>query len=442
MMQIQSRIEVYCVVGAGASGLTAAKNLKMAGIAFEIIEQEDEVGGNWYYGKPNSSVYQSTHLISSKEMTAFTDFPMPANYPDYPSHSQVCDYLRSYAKHFGLYEHIEFNTSVKHIERTEDGLWDITVGHRADSAADDETFRYGGLVIANGHLWDPKLPQFPGEFHGTWLHSTDYKTPEILLDQRVLVVGGGNSGCDIAVEAAQNAAATFHSTRRGYWYAPKYTFGRPTDTVNELPIKLGLPLWLRRILIGTTLKLIVGDLRRYGLRKPDHKLLEAHPVINQQLIYYMGHGRIVPKPDVAELCGDQVRFADGTRESIDLIIYATGFKISFPFIDSQYLNWNGSHPDLYLHVFHPEYDNLFVIGMIQSDSGQFWITDLQSQLMTQYILAKRTGLETAERFRTIIRTKRPDLGGGIKYLDSTRHYVEIAHHVYRKLLKQHLKMFQ
>ncbi len=427
--------ETYCIVGAGSSGITAGKALKEAGIAFDIIEREDEIGGNWYFGKPNSSVYKSTHLISSKTMTCYTDFPMPKDYPDYPSHEQVCAYLRSYANHFGLVPHIQFNTSVESIERTSDGFWDITLSN-------GETRRYGGLIIANGHNWDPKFPEYPGQFNGLILHSAEYKTPDALRGKRVLVVGAGNSGCDIVVESAQNAAKTFHSTRRGYWYVPKYAFGKPADVINETPIRLGVPIWARRMINGMILNILVGDLRRYGLKKPDHKLLETHPIINQHITYYMGHGMITPKPDVAELCGDSVKFMDGSVETIDVIVYATGFKISFPFMDKKYLNWNKTHPELYMNVFHPDYDNLFVIGLIQPDSGQFWIADIQSQLMARFIKAIETDNPAAAEFRVLKASERPNLGGGVKYVESTRHYLEIEHGSYRQRVKRLMKVFE
>jgi len=427
--------ETYCIVVAGSSGITAGKALKEAGIAFDIIEREDEIGGNWYFGKPNSSVYKSTHLISSKTMTCYTDFPMPKDYPDYPSHEQVCAYLRSYANHFGLVPHIQFNTSVESIERTSDGFWDITLSN-------GETRRYGGLIIANGHNWDPKFPEYPGQFNGLILHSAEYKTPDALRGKRVLVVGAGNSGCDIVVESAQNAAKTFHSTRRGYWYVPKYAFGKPADVINETPIRLGVPIWARRMINGMILNILVGDLRRYGLKKPDHKLLETHPIINQHITYYMGHGMITPKPDVAELCGDSVKFMDGSVETIDVIVYATGFKISFPFMDKKYLNWNKTHPELYMNVFHPDYDNLFVIGLIQPDSGQFWIADIQSQLMARFIKAIETDNPAAAEFRVLKASERPNLGGGVKYVESTRHYLEIEHGSYRQRVKRLMKVFE
>ncbi|HVW38879.1 MAG TPA: NAD(P)-binding domain-containing protein, partial [Pirellulales bacterium] len=223
------RTAKYCVVGAGSSGLAVARWLAACGIEFDCLEREDDVGGNWYYGKPQSSVYRSTHLISSKPLTEYRDFPLPAEYPDYPSHAQVWEYFRGYARHFELYPRIEFRTSVERIEPAAEigphgPYWDVAVSTQAETNADaasrgvlnSEVRRYRGVIIANGHNWDPKWPEFPGRFDGLSLHSAEYKTPDVLRGRRVLVVGGGNSGCDIAVEAAQNAVRTFHSLRRGY----------------------------------------------------------------------------------------------------------------------------------------------------------------------------------------------------------------------------------
>ncbi len=427
-MEFLDYSEKYCIVGAGSSGLAAAKNLKDFGIPFDVIEREDEVGGNWYYGRPNSSVYRSTHLISSKPMTEYPDFPMPKNYPHYPSHTQVWEYFRSYARHFGLYDHIEFNRNVEKIEQVGE-YWEV----RLDNG---QTRRYGGLVIANGHNWHPKYPDYPGHFDGLSLHSADYKTADIMFGKRVLVVGAGNSGCDIAVEAAQNAAKTFHSSRRGYFYEPKFFFGLPLDQIGENLLKLRVPLSIRRAINSVVVKLILGNPQDYGLPKPDHKLFETHPIINQQMLYYVGHGEIIPKGDIKELRGDKVLFADGSEEPIDVIIYATGFNIVFPFMDTKYLNWDGKKPKLYMNVFHPQTDNLFVIGLIQPDSGQWGLADWQAKVMARFIYAQKHDPEKATLFRTIKAGAMPDLSRGIKYIESTRHYLEIEHYSYREELKK------
>lgn len=429
----EDRTSKYCIIGAGASGLTVAKNFGQRGIVYDIIEREDDVGGNWYYGKPHSSVCRSTHLISSKRMTEFVDYPMPDEYPDYPNHRLVWQYLRDYARHFDLYPHIEFNRSVESVERV-DGLWEVTLDG-------GEVRRYGGLVIANGHNWDPKYPDFPGRFDGVALHSAQYKTPDVLVDKRVLVVGAGNSGCDIAVESAQNAAATFHSVRRGYHYMPKYFLGMPADVLGENMLRWRMPLGLRRLVASGLSKMILGWPQDYGLKKPDHKLFETHPIVNSQMLYYVGHGDIQVKPNVAELCGDRVRFVDGSEEQIDVLIYATGFKISFPFIDQKYLNWRNGRPELYLNVFHPEYDNLFVAGLLQPDSGQFWLVDYQAQAIGEFLVAQRNDPARADRFRRRKAGPSPPLNAGIKYLESTRHLVEVEHSTYRRHLQKTIKLF-
>lgn len=424
----------HCIIGAGSSGLVAAKNLKQHGIPFDVIEREDDVGGNWYYGKSHSSVYRSTHLISSKLLTEYTDFPMPASYPDFPSHAQVWEYLRAYARAFDLYAHIEFNTAVEKVERAE-AHWEVALSN-------GERRRYRGLIIANGHNWDPKYPNYAGKFKGVALHSAHYKTPEVLRDKRVLVVGAGNSGCDIAVESAQNAAATFHSVRRGYYYVPKLFFGKPADQIGEVSLKLRLPLPLRRAINGALLRLVAGRPQDYGLPKPDHKLFETHPIVNSQMLYYLAHGDILPKPDVRELRERSVVFKDGSEEAIDVIIYATGFNITFPFIAKKHLNWKGTHPQLYLNVFHPEDDDLFVLGLIQPDSGQFGLVDYQAQLVARFIAAQNQNTGKAEWFRRIKAGPAPNLSNGIKYLESTRHYVEVEHFSYRRRLQKLIKRME
>src|SRR4051812_7912968 len=181
----------FCVIGAGAAGLSAARHLAAAAVPFEVIERERDVGGIWDASLPHSPVYQSAHLISSKPLAQFPDFPMPREYPVYPDHAQALAYLRAYAEAFGLYDRIRFGRVVERAERDAPGRWRLTL--------DDKTARsYAGLVVASGVHWIPALPRVPGSFEGLTMHSCGYKSPEIFRGRRVLVVGGGNSGGDIA----------------------------------------------------------------------------------------------------------------------------------------------------------------------------------------------------------------------------------------------------
>ena len=416
------------ILGAGSSGLAVAKNFLEHGIPFDCVEREDDVGGNWYYGRPNSSVYRSTHLISSKRLTEYTDFPMPEDFPEYPSQEQAWGYLRSYARHFRLYDCIQFNTAVEKLEPTE-GAWQATL-------SDGRTVRFRGVVICNGHNWDPKWPDYPGRFDGLVLHSSQYKTPEVLAGKRVLVVGAGNSGCDIAVESAQHAAATLHSVRRGYHYLPKFLLGKPVDQCGERLLNWRFPLWLRRAITRVMVRLALGPAWRVGLQPPDHKLFETHPIINSQLYYYLGHRRIRPKPDLAELLPGGVRFVDGSEEQLDVIVYATGFKISFPFLDTQHLNVHNGRPNLYLNVFHPTDDSLFVAGLIQPDSGQWGLVDLQAKLIARVLRLETDDPAAYRRFCELKRLPGPDLAAGIRYVMSTRHLLEVEHHSYRRRLEK------
>lgn len=423
-----SRSERFCVLGAGTSGLAVLKNLREGGIACDCLEREDDIGGNWNFGKPNSSVYASTHLISSKRLTEYTDFPMPEDFPEFPGHAQVLEYLRSYARHFGLYEHIEFNTAVQWIEPVEGG-WRVQL-------ADGQERLYRGVVIANGHNWDPRWPEYPGEFHGEVLHSSQYKSTEELRGKRVLVVGGGNSGCDLAVEASIHAEQALLSLRRGYHVLPKFFKGKPVDQCGETLLSLRFPLWARRLAAKLMIRWVLGPLEMAGLPKPEHRLFETHPIINSRLHGQIGHGELAVRPDIAELCGNRVRFVDGREDEVDLILYATGFHLSFPFLDRQHLNWQGDRPRLFLNVFHPERDDLFCAGLIQPDSGQWGLVDCQAQLISRYLQVLRDAPSKAAWFQRLKAKQASQPASRIKYLDSPRHRLEVEHFSYRLRLQR------
>ncbi|HEY7174196.1 MAG TPA: NAD(P)-binding domain-containing protein, partial [Micromonosporaceae bacterium] len=318
---VYDRGETVCVVGAGGSGLVAVKNLREQGFSVDCFERETNIGGVWNWRHSRSPIYASTHLISSKPMTQFPDFPMPDHWPDYPSHAHVNQYLAHYADHFGLREYIWFGTEVSSVEPTEDGRWLVTT--RPSGGGTERVARYAAVVVANGHNWSPKLPAYEGmdDFRGEMIHSSSYKESSMLRGRKVLVVGGGNSGCDIAVEAASHAAVCWHSVRRGYWYAPKFVFGRPADQVNDEIAALRLPLRVRQWMLARTLRLAVGDVTRYGLPKPDHRVYETHPIVNSQLLYQIGHGGLRPVGEVVRFERDGVDLAGGDRIQPDLVIF-------------------------------------------------------------------------------------------------------------------------
>ena len=433
MTPVVDRSEAFCVIGAGPAGLTAAKNLLAVGVDVDVLEQEPDLGGNWHYGQSSSSVYRSIHTITSKAFTEYTDFPMPAHYPTFLGHRHALEYLRSYAEAFGVSDRIAYGRGVRGVERDEErGGWLVELDG-------GERRRYAAVVIANGHLWKPRYPSYPGTFDGLTVHSGEYKTPDVLRGRRVLVVGAGNSGCDIAVEASLHAERTFHSTRRGYHYWPKYQFGLPSDVVYEMVLRSRAPLPLRRLAGWISLRLnSAGRSQDYGLPAPSQRIFEEHFIVNSTLLYHLGQGDLDAKPDIAELRGDRVLFTDGSEEEVDVIVYATGFHLTeFPFLDRRHLNWVDGTPRLFLNAFHPTYDDLFVIGYFQTSTGNWPLMDHQAQVMSRFVHAQRVDPARAAWFRRLkSEPSRGRLQGGIDFYDSPRHLLEVEHFTFRRALQR------
>lgn len=423
----------WCVIGAGPSGLAALKQLRSAGIAAEALDRGWGVGGNWRYGAETSRVFASTRLISSQRLTEFTDFPMPRHWPAYPDHRQCLAYLEAYAEHFGLLPHIHFGQGVESLEPLgPPGCgWQVTIAGRSAR-------RYAGIVIASGHNHVPRWPEIPGRFTGTLLHAADYKSPTVpipLAGRRVLVIGGGNSGCDIAVECSHHAVATAHSTRRGYYVVPREIMGRPADLRNERLLKMSAPLWLRRFVSLRAIDRTIGLPWRHGLPRPDHRLWETHPIVNADILARIDAGAIDPVGDVVRFDGDTAVFADGTHRRFDVVICATGYHATLPFIDARLLGAPTADglPDLFLNLLHRHRDDVAVVGLIQPDSGQWGLTDRQARLVAQMAVATRAAPRAAawlygQRQRAI-RT-------GIGYVDSPRHRLEVEHFGYRRRLER------
>jgi cation diffusion facilitator CzcD-associated flavoprotein CzcO len=434
---IYDRGETVCVIGAGASGLVAIKNLREQGFSVDCFERETNIGGVWNWRHSRSPIYASTHLISSKPFTQFPDFPMPDDWPDYPSHGHVNEYLARYSEHFGLREHIWFGTEVSAVEPAGDGRWHVTT--RPSGGGAERVARYAAVVVANGHNWSPKLPAYEGmdEFGGEMIHSSSYKESATLRGRKVLVVGGGNSGCDIAVEGAMHAAVCWHSVRRGYWYAPKFVFGRPADQVNDGISALRLPLRVRQWLLARTLRLAVGDLTRYGLAKPDHRVYETHPIVNSQLLYQIGHGGLRPVREVARFDRDGVELVSGERLEPDLVIFATGYLPRFEFLGSEVLDADAEgRPQLYMHAFARRFPSLAIAGMVQPDSGVFPIVHWQTVAIARWLRLREADPQRAADFWQKVATAPDRRWTHAKVKSSTRHWFEINHMVYLRGLQR------
>jgi cation diffusion facilitator CzcD-associated flavoprotein CzcO len=424
------RPEVIGIVGAGPAGLVTAATLRAAGLPFEVLERHSDIGGIWDLDNPGSPMYTTAHAVSSKAASAFDGFPFPADYPDYPSHSQVLAYLRAYAEEHELREHIRFGEAVRRARRLPGGGWE------ARTASGTER-RYRALVLASGCFWEPNRPAYPGTFTGDSYHAKYYRSPGQLRGKRVLVIGGGNSGVDIACDAAVHAASVTLSVRRGYHFVPKHVLGVPADTLAQR--RPHLTPRMEQAVLGMMLRWMVGDLTRFGLPKPDHKVLSSHPIMNTQLLHHLAHGAVRVRPDVTEFDGGTARFADDTKGEFDLVIYATGYRPAYPYLDADDLSWRGGRPQLFLNAFHPRYDDLFAVGLFETDSGAYPIMNLQARLIARYLLEQRERPEQAAALRKLAKTD-PELRGGRRYLDTPRHALYVQSRAYRtygrKLLKR------
>jgi hypothetical protein len=386
------------IIGAGISGLTAGKMLKDYGVPYTTFEASDRIGGNWAFGNPNghSSAYRSLHIDTSKHRLAFKDFPVPEHFPSFPHHSDIKAYLDDYADTFGLLGNIEFNNGVVHA-RPVDGGWEIE-----DQAG--ATRQFDLLVVGNGHHWDARLPDFPGTFNGQSIHSHHYidpQTPLALTGKRILVVGIGNSAADITVELSsktlQNTVTL--STRSSAWIVPKYIAGQPGDKFFKTSPHLPLS-WQRKA--AQLLAPIAGaDPTKYGLPPANHKLFEAHPTQSVELPLRLGSGDVIPKPNVTRLDGDTVHFDDGTSDTFDVIVYATGYNITFPFFDPEVVSAPGNQIRLYKRMFKPGTENLVFIGFAQAIPTLFPFVECQSRLLAAYAVGKYALPVAAEMERVI-----------------------------------------
>src|SRR5215469_2386298 len=358
-----------CMIGAGSSGIAACQVLGARGIPFDCFESGSDVGGNWRYNNDNgmSSAYLSLHAKSSRRCLQYAALPMPDTYPDYLSHELIVKYLDDFVDHFGFRGRIQFRTEVTKAEPATGGGWEVMVRQRDTGAM--RTERYAAVLVASGHHWDPQYPEpaFPGAetFTGEQIHSHDYRTAEPFAGKRVLVLGIGNSACDVATECSRVAARTLLAMRRGTHIVPKYLFGRPTDRLTLMRLGTRAPRWLQRSVVALLVRAARGPVTKYGLPKPDRPLLCAPPTVSDGLLSRLDHGDVAVRPAVQRFGADRVYFGDGTAELIDVVIYCTGYKISFPFLPGALTGGEDTEPALYRRVIPPAVPGLYFIGLIQ-----------------------------------------------------------------------------
>ena len=306
---------------------------------------------------------------------------MPEEFPDFPSAQQMLEYLNTYAEVFKLRPHIQFRTKVvmclpiphpaaapepqNYAAATAPGTDKLPEERWEVELANGEKRIYKGVIVCSGHHWDKRFPNYAGRFTGEYIHSKDYKNPQQLIGKRVLVIGGGNSACDLASEAARVGRSCDLSLRRGYWFLPKVLFGVPLPEL----VPSWVPVWAQRLFLKVVLKVAVGKYEDYGLPRPNHRIFEAHPTLNSEILHYLKHGRIRARPDVDRFEGRRVVFKDGSAEEFDMVVCGTGFHLSFPFLPQGLVPVEGSNALLYAGCTLPDYKNLYIVGTPQVRYG-------------------------------------------------------------------------
>jgi cation diffusion facilitator CzcD-associated flavoprotein CzcO len=416
------------IIGAGPAGLATAAALKSRGLDFEILDAGRGVGGIWDIDRDETPMYESAHFISSKTLSAFDGHSMPAGYPDYPRHDQILAYVTSFAHRHGLEDHATFGVRVQAARAAEGGGWEVELSEGGPR-------RYRALCVATGANWEPALPRVEGTFEGEAYHAFHYRSPDELSGKRVLIVGGGNSGCDIACDAARVAERALLSVRRGYHFVPKYVFGQPSDVFAHGGPPL--PAWLERRVFGVLIRrLLVGDVTRFGLPRPDHAILESHPTMNTRVLHHLGHGDLEARSDVLALEGKTVRFTDGRVDEVDLVVWATGYRRTYPFFEEPVIDTGKAAHDLYLNLSHRRHDDLFFLGLFETDGAAYPILSRQGHIVAAALdrLPEKTRA-AYDRRRT---SAFPDVRGGRRYLDSARHAVYVHAQSYEKLLDREI----
>jgi dimethylaniline monooxygenase (N-oxide forming) len=415
-----------CVVGGGVSGIAAAKALREESFSPHVFEKGSQPGGLWRYRNDNglSGIYDALRLNTSKTLTAFSDFPMPDEYPDYPDHRQFVGYLDAVIERFGLGPSFRFRTEVVRIAPA-GGRWTVEL-------ADGTVTPYDAVLVASGHHWKPRTPALPGRFSGRMLHSHEYRTPEGFEGKRVLVVGIGNSGVDIACDLSKVASATFLSTRRGAHVLPKHLLGRPTDLWGAGLVSY-LPPRVQGWAVAALARWARGSLSSYGLPEPAHRIDQAHPTVSSELLGLLEQGLIRVRPDVRGLEEDRVSFEDGTDEPIDVIVTATGYDVSHPFLDGAPVN-----PDeLYHQVVPPDRPGLYFIGLVQPFQGPvLGAAEVQSRWVAGLIRGRWTLPDRARIKRAIERQRR---WRGASLVQTPRHGLEVNYYAYVRALRREMK---
>jgi cation diffusion facilitator CzcD-associated flavoprotein CzcO len=417
------------VIGAGSSGLAILKALRAQDVGVDCFERGSDVGGLWRYGNDNglSGAYASLRTNVSRSRMQYPSFAMPDSYGDFPHHSEMATYLAAYAEAYGLRASIRFGTTVERLEPAADGRWRVTL--------DDGSRRsYGAVIVATGLFWSPRCPNYPGSFAGTVSHSHEYRMPVPFAGRRVLVVGSGQSAAEVAVELSAVAERTFMSVRGGAHVIPRWIGRRPYDAADVAPLNR-LP-WrlLNRIYRWRVARALGPAPASWPL--PSHALLEGLPIVSSDLLPAVRRGDVVVKPAIDRLLGDRVRFVDGSEEPLDHIVYATGYRISLPFMSSSPLPANGRDLPLYRRIVPPGLGGLYFAGFVDAPGGLLPVVETQAQWIAA-VLTRHLRLPHPQRMWPVI--ERAERRTRQRFPQESSRSVRCDPHAYRRLLQSDLR---
>jgi cation diffusion facilitator CzcD-associated flavoprotein CzcO len=375
-------VTAVCVIGAGCSGLAASAALRREGIDFTCFEQGSSVGGNWVFENDNgrSPTYESLRTNTSRLRSGFKDFPIPKPYGEYPHHTQMARYLADFAEHAGLSENIRFGTEVVEVA-PEGSQWRV----RLD---DGETRHFSAVIVANGHHWDPRWPNGAEAFSGERLHAADYREPSRFAGKRVLVIGFGNAATEISCELTEHAAEVLLSFRRTLHVLPRFVAGVPFDRIEQKSTTRLLPWAAQRLTADVLLRMFALRHRDAGLPVPDHRLLEGHPTISDEIFHKVRAGAVRTKPAVARFEGRLAHFSDSSTEELDTVIFATGYKVSFPFLHEVSPPVSEERVALYRRMVHPPAPGLYFIGLLNAVGGLIPVVEAQAGWLSGVVVGR------------------------------------------------------
>src|SRR3954454_14877915 len=364
-MRLQDGARI-AVIGAGPSGLSAAKHVLEAGFAVTVFEASDGLGGQWYATAPHSGVWPGMHTNTSRAMTAFSDLPAPAEHPLHPAAEQIHAYLAAYAREFGVVDRIRFGTRVS----------DVARGGRVDGEPFD------AVVVASGRFRAPRLPPGMDAFRGELLHSFDYPGSAAFRDRATLVYGNGISGLEIASDLAH------HTRVISAFRKPRYVIRKVVDGVSSDWQWYTLFGALERRLLAPDewsarqrerILRLAGNPADYGVPEPDGDVRVAGIALCQEYLEQVRDGSIACRPEIASVSGTTVTFVDGSAEEIQAIVCSTGYGLDIPYLGRAV--WDVVGPDLALHqrTFHPDLPRLGVIGQFFAQGPYFPLLELQAR---------------------------------------------------------------